>query len=113
MRRPRTSLAASSDVPLVRATTILTLALVSPLGACAATPLTTPRSRVAQDLGCSPERTTVEPIVATHEGAAGRWQVRGCGKAAVYLCTTPVRDCWREGAVTEADLAAPPSSASR
>ena len=37
------------------------------------------------------------------DGPAGqkvaRWQVTGCGKSAVYLCTTPVRDCWREGEV--------------
>ena len=61
------------------------------LGACAAT--STPRIRVAQDLGCNPDDTT---IVRLDER---RWRVFGCGRTAVYLCTYPVRDCWREGEI--------------
>ena len=57
--------------------------------ACAAG--STPRSRVARDLGCTAEQTTV---VRTGEF---RWQVTGCGRTASYVCTYPVRDCWREG----------------
>jgi hypothetical protein len=54
---------------------------------------TTPRSRVAADLGCTPERTEIWRL------DGNRWQVTGCGRTAVYLCTYPVRDCWREGAI--------------
>jgi hypothetical protein len=61
--------------------------------ACSASTVTTPRSRVAADLGCTPEQTEVMRL----EG--NRWQVTGCGRTAVYLCTYPVRDCWREGAI--------------
>ncbi|MBX3187935.1 MAG: hypothetical protein KF819_13010 [Labilithrix sp.] len=85
------------------------LALASTSIACAATPVTTPRSRVARDLGCTTEETAVEKI-ADLEGAdppAARWQVTGCGKTAVYICTTPVRDCWREGAAAPTAEAAP------
>ena len=61
--------------------------------ACSAT-TSTPRARVAADLGCSPERTAVQRIDEK------RWQVSGCGRTAVYLCTYPVRDCWREGEIS-------------
>lgn len=54
---------------------------------------TTPRIRVARDLGCSAEQTNVERIDDR------RWQVTGCGRTAVYVCTYPVRDCWREGEI--------------
>lgn len=70
------------------------------LAACASTPTSTPRARVARDLGCTPEATSVQKIEDI-EGASppgARWQVSGCGQTAVYVCTTPVRDCWREGA---------------
>jgi hypothetical protein len=67
------------------------------LGACAGTQATTPRSRVAKDLGCTTEGTTVEEIAPVPGEKAARWQVTGCGRSAVYLCTTPVRECWREG----------------
>lgn len=53
--------------------------------------ISTPRIRVARDLGCTAEQTMVTRI------DEGRWQVTGCGRTAVYLCTYPVRDCWREG----------------
>ena len=69
------------------------------LTGCAATQVTTPRSRVAQDLGCTTESTTVEEIAKVPGENAARWQVTGCGRTAVYICTTPVRDCWREGEV--------------
>jgi hypothetical protein len=82
----------------------LLLALAS---ACAATPVTTPRSRVAKDLGCTTEGTQVEQIAEIPGQNAARWQVTGCGRTAVYVCTTPVRDCWREGSV--APIAAPPA----
>lgn len=60
---------------------------------------TTPRSRVAKDLGCTTERTSVEEIARVPGDKGARWQVRGCGRAAVYVCTLPVRDCWREGEI--------------
>ena len=70
---------------------------------------TTPRSRVAQDLGCTTEATSVQEIGRVPGEEAARWQVRGCGKSAVYRCTQPVRDCWREGEVQS--LADPSSEA--
>ncbi len=60
---------------------------------------TTPRSRVAEDLGCTTDATSVQEIEAIPGEQAARWQVRGCGKTATYRCTRPVRDCWREGEV--------------
>jgi hypothetical protein len=61
--------------------------------ACSASTASTPRSRVAADIGCTTERTEVMRL------DGNRWQVTGCGRNAVYLCTYPVRDCWREGEV--------------
>lgn len=59
---------------------------------------TTPRIRVARDLGCNAEQTSVQRI------SEYNWEVRGCGKVAIYRCTYPVRDCWREGEIrSEAD----------
>jgi hypothetical protein len=75
------------------------LAALVVLSACAGTQVTTPRSRVAQDLGCTTEGTSVEEIAKVPGENAARWQVTGCGRTAVYICTTPVRDCWREGEV--------------
>ena len=72
---------------------ILALFIALPDAACASTTTSTPRARVAQDLGCTPDRTAVQRIDEK------RWQVTGCGKTAVYLCTYPVRDCWREGEI--------------
>ena len=61
--------------------------------ACGAS-VTTPRMRVARDLGCTAEQTTVQRL-SDH-----RWHVTGCGRSGVYVCTYPVvRDCWREGEV--------------
>jgi hypothetical protein len=60
---------------------------------------TTPRSRVAKDLGCTTEGTSVEEIARVPGESGARWQVRGCGRTAVYVCTLPVRDCWREGEI--------------
>lgn len=60
--------------------------------ACGAS-TTTPRIRVARDLGCTAEMTTVQRL------SEHRWLVTGCGRTATYVCTYPVRDCWREGAV--------------
>ena len=60
---------------------------------------TTPRSRVAKDLGCTTEGTSVEEIARIPGESGARWQVRGCGRTAVYVCTLPVRDCWREGEI--------------
>lgn len=91
---------------------------IASLTACASTATTTPRIRVAQDLGCNAEQTTVTrmgdgPVARTSHTnqPLERWLVDGCGKKAVYLCTIPVRDCWREGDV-HADSAAilPPRS---
>jgi hypothetical protein len=80
---------------------LVALAVVAGCGAPQTRP-TTPRSRVAKDLGCSTEGTSVEQIAPVPGEKAARWHVRGCGKTAVYLCTTPVRDCWREGDVAPA-----------
>jgi hypothetical protein len=55
--------------------------------------ITTPRIRVARDLGCNAEQTSVQRI------SEHNWEVRGCGKVAIYRCTYPVRDCWREGEI--------------
>lgn len=68
----------------------------------------TPRSRVAADLGCTARKTSV------HKLDGGRWLVEGCGRSAVYLCTTPVRDCWREvdGPAGAATASAPGVAAS-
>jgi len=76
------------------------------LTACASTRVTTPRSRVAQDIGCTTEGTKVEPIAPIPGEKSARWQVTGCGRTAVYVCTTPVRDCWREGDIQQ-EAAAP------
>lgn len=54
---------------------------------------TTPRIRVARDLGCNAEQTSVQRL------SEYRWEVRGCGRVATYRCTYPVRDCWREGEI--------------
>jgi hypothetical protein len=81
------------------ATTAAALVLLSLLSACAGTQATTPRSRVAKDLGCTTEGTAVEEIAKVPGENAARWQVTGCGRTAVYVCTTPVRDCWREGEI--------------
>ena len=87
---------------MLRVLTTAMLALVTAsVAACATTASTTPRSRVAQDLGCTTEGTEVREIgPVAGEQAAARWQVTGCGRTAVYICTTPVRDCWREGAIS-------------
>ncbi|WP_146654196.1 hypothetical protein [Labilithrix luteola] len=77
------------------ACTVLALASV----ACGAS--STPRARVASDLGCTADETAV------HKLGNGRWRVVGCGRTAVYLCTTPVRDCWREGDVHPVAVASP------
>ena len=74
---------------------VLALFLIVPIAACASTTTSTPRTRVAKDLGCTPDRTVVQRIDEK------RWQVSGCGKTAVYLCTYPVRDCWREGEIRQ------------
>lgn len=83
------------------ATTIsVTLAVLAvTLGGCASTQTTTPRSRVAKDLGCTTEGTGVRKLAAIPGENAARWEVSGCGRRAVYVCTTPVRDCWREGEI--------------
>lgn len=78
---------------------VLTALVVVSACACAGSQATTPRSRVAKDLGCTTEGTRVEEIAKVPGENAARWQVTGCGRAAVYICTTPVRDCWREGEV--------------
>ena len=87
--------------------TRLAVAALLTVTACAATPVTTPRSRVAKDLGCTTEGTQVEEIAPIPGEKSARWQVTGCGRTAVYVCTTPVRDCWREGEVAPAS---PPSA---
>jgi hypothetical protein len=69
------------------------------LTACAAS--TTPRARVAKDLGCSTEATGVRQLAKVPNEKAARWEVTGCGKTAVYVCTTPVRECWREGEIQQ------------
>lgn len=67
--------------------------LLLPLAAIACAPRSTPRIRVARDLGCTADATRVSRI------DEHRWRVSGCGRTAVYLCTYPVRDCWREGEI--------------
>lgn len=76
-------------------------ALAALTAACGASQVSTPRARVARDLGCTPNRTTVQRLdaPASRNVDRGRWLVSGCGQTAVYLCTYPVRDCWREGEV--------------
>ena len=69
----------------------ISLVVFGLLGVVACAPTTTPRIRVAADLGCNVDDTT---IVRLDER---RWRVSGCGRTAIYLCTYPVRDCWREG----------------
>lgn len=76
------------------------LALMLPIAA-ACTPSSTPRIRVARDLGCTAEETTVARIGKHH------WQVTGCGRTATYMCTYPVRDCWREGDIHPITPSAP------
>ena len=87
---------------LTRLALVALLAVGAACAACAATPVTTPRSRVAKDLGCTADGTQVEQIAEIPGQKAARWQVTGCGRSAVYICTTPVRDCWREGDVSSA-----------
>jgi hypothetical protein len=86
-------------------TRVIGLSMLVLLGACATTQVTTPRSRVAKDLGCTTEETRVEQIAPVPGEKAARWQVTGCGRSAVYLCTTPVRECWREGAIQQGAVA--------
>lgn len=104
-----------------RAFTASSLGLVGLLGlgawawafatGCAPEP-TTPNARVAFDLGCTVEQTGVRRLSppghdpALEDGddhpsgpAMARWEVSGCGRRAIYVCTQPVRDCWREGQV--------------
>lgn len=71
------------------------LFLSSAAVACGASQVSTPRARVAADLGCTPDRTVVQRL------SQNDWQVSGCGRTAVYVCTYPVRDCWRRGQITE------------
>ena len=68
------------------------LALALATAACGGA-TTTPRIRVARDLGCTAEQTSVQRV------SEYNWEVRGCGKVATYRCTYPVRDCWREGEI--------------
>jgi hypothetical protein len=85
---------------VTRATAPLPFTLVAcALAACATREVSTPRSRVAKDLGCEAEATRVDLIAEIPGEKAARWQVTGCGHTAVYVCTAPVRDCWREGDV--------------
>ena len=80
--------------------TFIITAFVFALGACAATQATTPRSRVAEQMGCTTEDTSVREIGPVPGQPSARWQVTGCGRTAVYICTAPeVRDCWREGEI--------------
>lgn len=80
---------------------LILVGLTVTAGACGGAPgqPTTPRSRVAKDLGCTTEGTSVEEIARVPGENGARWQVRGCGRTAVYVCTLPVRDCWREGEI--------------
>ncbi|MFO0738586.1 MAG: hypothetical protein U0270_22005 [Labilithrix sp.] len=71
---------------------VLVLALFL-LATSACAPTSTPRIRVARDLGCTADETTTVRLDET------RWRVIGCGRTAVYVCTYPVRDCWREGEI--------------
>lgn len=71
----------------------LSLVALVALGLVACAPTSTPRIRVARDLGCTADDTTIVRIDET------RWRVTGCGRTAIYLCTYPVRDCWREGEI--------------
>ena len=87
--------------PRLSATLVLSVG-VAVLGACATAAITTPRSRVAKDLGCTTEQTGVRQLSAIPGEKAARWEVTGCGHTAVYVCTTPVRDCWREGELQQA-----------
>lgn len=82
----------------VRAFAAVVLVAAVGCGASQSQP-TTPRSRVAKDLGCTTEGTSVEELARIPGENAARWQVRGCGRTAVYVCTLPVRDCWREGEI--------------
>jgi hypothetical protein len=80
--------------------TVLVPVLAASLVACASS--STPRSRVAEDLGCTTRGTGVRKLAAnTPRPGLTRWEVVGCGKQAIYVCTTPVRDCWREGQIHE------------
>lgn len=90
--------------------TLLTLSLV-PCLACSASMRTTPRSRVAKDLGCTTEETGVRELGPIPGEKAARWEVSGCGRTAIYVCTTPVRDCWREVAPPQAAPVPPVSPA--
>lgn len=60
----------------------------------------TPRVRVAHDLGCTADQTAVRKLeLDSPKRGYARWAVEGCGRQATYVCTSPVRDCWREGEV--------------
>jgi hypothetical protein len=89
----------------MKTTPLLGILCLSLVTACASTVSTTPRTRVARDLGCTADQTTVERLPDF------RWQVTGCGHTAVYLCTYPVRDCWREGEIHEVDIEDEPARA--
>lgn len=89
--------------PPTRFVSVIVLGLAALVGACTST--STPRMRVAADLGCTAESTSVRRVEDVPEQSLApgqslaRWEVTGCGRTAMYLCTIPVRDCWREGEV--------------
>lgn len=98
---------ASSSSPARRRSPAVALAAFALLAllvtACGTT--STPRARVAADLGCTAARTQVAKLPPDQQTRTDmeRWQVSGCGRSAVYLCTIPVRDCWREGQIRPGD----------
>jgi hypothetical protein len=70
----------------------LGFALALTITACASE-ASTPRIRVARDLGCTANQVEIRRL------DGNRWEVTGCDRTAIYLCTYPVRDCWREGEI--------------
>jgi hypothetical protein len=69
----------------------------------------TARARIARELACDEDRTKLRPLTSAPSDPArtGRWHAHGCGRAATYVCTSPMEDCWRQGEV-EDDAEGPP-----
>lgn len=63
----------------------------------------TPRARIARELACSEERTQLAPTARAPSDPprVDRWNAHGCGRAATYLCSTSLDDCWRDGEVRD------------
>ncbi len=95
----------------MRSGAVLSL-LLAALAACEPF-ATTPRARMARELACTEERTTLRRLEPAAEGGAAartRLRAHGCGRVATYACA-PNDECWREGLVEDDPRGPPPGVA--